>query len=180
MPHHIISERIVRIVKPHELIFALMADAGLGPLPLAKKLGKASLQAPLHRYTRGMVPSPDISTARPLAKFFNLPVEAIYDEKVATAIAKERGIKVVPIPAPKPRQKKAGMSPEALWIARELDQLELTDEELQAVMEQVRDVLHARGHAIVTPPLAPLESVKPKHSASVKPKRPKRLQETSG
>jgi transcriptional regulator with XRE-family HTH domain len=88
-------------MKPHELIAALMKKEGLGPLPLARKLGNAGLQPQIHRFWRGEVPEPKNSTAAPLAKYFNIPLEAIYDEKVATLVAKERGLSVVPLPAPR-------------------------------------------------------------------------------
>lgn len=102
MPQRIIPSCIVGGVKPYQLIEALMAAEELGPLPLAKKLKKPELQPLIHRFINGAVKSPKSSTAIPLADYFNLPLEAIYQEKVATEIAKQRGLKALP---PKPPKK---------------------------------------------------------------------------
>lgn len=101
MSQHIIALGIVRPVKPYQLIAALMHREGTGPYPLSKKLGIPSLQGQIHRYSKGDVKQPAPSTVSPLAKHFGLPLEAFYDEKVATAIAKERGITALPERAPK-------------------------------------------------------------------------------
>lgn len=103
MPQRIIPLCIVQGVKPHELIAALMDREGIGPLPLAKRLRKPELQPQIHRFISGAVASPKASTALPLADYFNLPLEAIYDEQVATDIAKQRGIEALP---PKPAKKR--------------------------------------------------------------------------
>lgn len=92
MPHHIIRSRIVQGVKPHELIAALMARENLGPLPLAKRMGYPKLQPQIHRFVRGEVAAPKAATAAPLAAYFKIPLEAIYDEKAATEAARALGI----------------------------------------------------------------------------------------
>lgn len=96
MPHHIIGTCIVRPVKPYQLVAALMAREGMGPLPLAKKINKPALQPQIHRFVRGEVLEPSPSTAVPLATYFGLPLEAMYDEKAATAVARERGVTELP------------------------------------------------------------------------------------
>lgn len=106
MPHHIIRACIVRRVKPYQLIAALMHAEGLGSLPFAKKLGKPGLQSQIHRFVNGGVDEPANSTAQPIAAYFKLPLEAMYQEKVATAIARERGITELPPAPPAPARKR--------------------------------------------------------------------------
>ena len=69
-----------------------MAREGLGPLPLAKRMGQPKLQPQIHRFVNGGVAAPRASTAAPLAAYFGLPLEAVYDENVATEEARARGI----------------------------------------------------------------------------------------
>ena len=76
-------------VKPHELIHELVTRAG-GELPVAKAMGQRSFQGTLYKFTHGQVASPDRRTAEKIAKHFALPVDALYDEGVATRIAAER------------------------------------------------------------------------------------------
>jgi hypothetical protein len=173
MSHHIIDARIVRaVMKAHELIYALMVKEGKNPTSLAKAIKRPTLQPQLHRFFQGEVARPEYGTAELVTKHFGLPLNAMYDEKVATAIARERGIKAVPIPAPKQRIKRFEPSDEASALAREFDGYGFTGEELQAVLQQCREVMESRGHALVTPPLTPV--------AAEKPKQPKRLRERNG
>lgn len=102
MPQRIILVGIVSEVSPSELIYALMQERKLGSLPLAKAIGKPQLQSQIYRFSRAQVQKPDYSTAEPLAKFFNLPIEALFDSKVATKIARERNLKVVPLTPKEP------------------------------------------------------------------------------
>lgn len=108
MPHRIIFDCIVPGMKPYELIAALMQREKLGALPLAKRMNKPTLQPQIHRFINGNVANPARTTAVPLAAYFNLPVDAIYDEAVATTIAIERGIRASPAiagTAKRPRSK---------------------------------------------------------------------------
>jgi hypothetical protein len=111
MPHRIIQPCIVRAVKPYQLVAALMAREGLGPLPLAKKMGHVRLQPQIHRFSKGEVAEPAPSTAKPLAAYFKLPLEAMYDEKVATAVARERGITELPAQLPAAKKRAAKQQP---------------------------------------------------------------------
>ena len=127
MPHHIAQPTMIRPVKPYQLIAALMAREGLGPTPLARKLGDRTLQPKIHRFKNGEVREPSPATVTPLAQYFGLPLEAFYDEKTATRIATERGVKALPeVPvAKKPRTSRpAGLetvSEQAITAARLLD-----------------------------------------------------------
>jgi hypothetical protein len=127
MPRRIIRGCIVPAVKPYQLIAALMARAKLGSLPLAKRMNRPELQSQIYRFSHGDVASPERTTAAPLAEFFGLPIDAIYDEKLATAIAKERGIVAMPPAEPAARKRTSrpsGPSDEAMKIARLYDKLD--------------------------------------------------------
>lgn len=109
MSQRIICSCIVPGVKPYQLIAGLMAAQGLGPHPLAHRMKRPELQPPIHRFTNGDVKNPKVTTAQPLADYFRLPLEALYDEKVATRIAAERGIKEPPARSPRrPRKPESG------------------------------------------------------------------------
>jgi len=105
-------------MKPHELIAALMHQEG-GSLPLARKMGKPGFQSKIHKFAAGHVANPLRPTAEALAGYFNLPVDAIYDEKVATAIARERGISplTAEILAAKQKTKRPAIDQEAKQAA---------------------------------------------------------------
>ena len=141
MPYRIIRPCIVGGVKPHQLIAGLMQKAGLGPSPLAKKMGKPKLQPQIHRFVNGQVANPERKTALPLAEYFGLPLEAIYDEKLATKIAAERGIQVPPAAPEKPpptRRRKDAAAPVA-----EATNLLLIAKVREAVREAVRAEVRA-------------------------------------
>ncbi len=108
MPYRIIRPCIVDKVKPYELIAALMHREDLGALPFAKKIGKPKLQPQIHRFIKGGVKEPARTTAAPLAAYFHLPIDAIYDEKVATAEAKRLGISALPTQLAQSKPKAAG------------------------------------------------------------------------
>lgn len=122
IPHRNMHCRIVAAVKPHELICRLVVEHGLAPrvglgaLPLAKALGRPQLQPSLHKFMAGDVTEPQRSTAESLAAYFEIPVDAVYDERVATRIARERGIAEQTasteslIPAKKPAKTPAGQA----------------------------------------------------------------------
>jgi len=98
IPHRNMPACIVFGVKPYELICHLVVERGLshelgkGALPLAKALGLPHRQSALHKFLAGEVHRPHPDSAAQLAAFFDLPLDAVYDERVATAIAAERGI----------------------------------------------------------------------------------------
>jgi hypothetical protein len=76
-------------MKPHELIDALVKRAG-GSLPVAKAMGAPGFQPTLHKIAAGQVEAPQRSSAERIAKHFGIPVDAVYDERVATRVWKER------------------------------------------------------------------------------------------
>jgi transcriptional regulator with XRE-family HTH domain len=92
-------------MKPFELIAALMAQEG-GSLPLAKKMGKPQWQSKIYKFANGQVKNPEAETAMGLAAYFKIPLEAIYDERVATRVATERGISALPAQIKKSTERK--------------------------------------------------------------------------
>lgn len=148
MPHRIILPRIVVWVKPFQLIAALMHEKGLGVLPLAKAMGKPKLQSQIHRFVRGQVINPERTTAVPLAKYFGIPVDAIYEETVATAIANQRGLKVVPQAPVRTRKTKgdqqgAEFDADVLAAARRYAALSAAER------QRVDDLMQGRGEQTI-------------------------------
>lgn len=68
------------------------AQEGLSVLQIATQMHRASFQGTLHKFLSGLVDSPTHSTAERIARYFGLPLEAMYDDKVATRIAVVRGL----------------------------------------------------------------------------------------
>lgn len=116
-------------MKPHELLRGLMAREGLGVLPLAKKVNNPKLQPSISRFVNGEVRQPDVSTLTPIAAYFGVPLDAFYDEKAATRIAREQNI---PDPPPqllgkKPLRAKRAVTQETLKLAEALESLRKLD-----------------------------------------------------
>lgn len=88
MPYRIMLGCIVSAVQPYELIHALVEQAG-GPLRVAKAMGTPGFQPTLHKYCAGHVRSPKRSTAERIANHFKLPIEALYDAKLAEKLSHE-------------------------------------------------------------------------------------------
>lgn len=90
---------------PHELVDAILKSRGLSPYATAKAMNRVSFQPTLHKFLHGQIDSPTRPTAKRIADFCKVPIEAIYDAAIATRIAKELGLDkgTTPIaPAPKP------------------------------------------------------------------------------
>lgn len=106
MPHRIIRLGIVPAMRPHELVAALIRASGLSTVQLAKDMGQASFQGSLHKIAHGLVASPKRASADRIARYFEIPVDALYDAKVAARVAAERGLlayeNVAPLPAAAP------------------------------------------------------------------------------
>jgi hypothetical protein len=107
---------------------ALMVRDGLNPTQLAKEIKRPTLQSQIHRLVHGEVGSPSAGTAAPLAAYFGLPLEAMYDEKVATALARERGVTELPpemTPTKKKRSKVAApaLDEDAMQVAAQYAEL---------------------------------------------------------
>ncbi len=79
---------------------ALISSAGLTPTSAAAK-AKGS-QPQLHRYLRGESLEPRRSTLAPFARIFKVPLDAFYNEALATQVARERGLLTTSAPARAP------------------------------------------------------------------------------
>lgn len=73
-------------MEPHELLKRLVDEAG-GSLKVAKAMGQASFQGTLHKISHGNVSNPKYESAERISRHFGIPVQALYDKKVATEVA---------------------------------------------------------------------------------------------
>lgn len=89
MPCRIIRSCIVQSVKWHELIARLVKEAG-GSLPVAKAMRAESFQGTLHKIAAGRVEQPSRASAERIANHFRIPVDALYDDAVASSVFAER------------------------------------------------------------------------------------------
>ncbi|MCL4695487.1 MAG: hypothetical protein KJ023_00270 [Burkholderiaceae bacterium] len=129
------------------MLAALMREKGLGSLPLARAIGKPALQAPIHRFMHGNVAAPEPSTARPIAAYFSLPLEALYDEKVAAKVARERGLSVVATPTSSTPRKRSSAPQDARLITELLAGEDETLDMLREKLERLRLPLAERAAA---------------------------------
>lgn len=121
MHHHINAAGTLARMKPYQLILGLMAQKGIaGALPLAKAANVPKKQPQVHRWLNGEVAEPKRATVEPIAKYFEVPVEAMYDEREATRIARDRGI-----PDPPPTVEKRPRSRRASPVDELIKQVEL-------------------------------------------------------
>lgn len=79
-------------MEPHELIDRLVKGSGKSALQIATEMRGATFQGTLHKFMSGNVRNPQRATAEVVARYFNLPTDALYDAKLATKIARERGL----------------------------------------------------------------------------------------
>lgn len=91
MPHRIIRCCIVRPMKPHELIKTLVEKSG-GSSAAARAMGDQKFQGTLHKFISGNVPAPARKTAARIADHYDIDVEAIYVERIATLEAIRLGL----------------------------------------------------------------------------------------
>lgn len=182
MHHRISSPGTFVGMKPFELVRGLMLQADLGPLPLAKKLNKPQLQPQIHRFINGDVAEPRRATALPIAEFFGIPVEALYDEKIATKIARERDIPDPP-PVPLKRRRKAESidphavaqkaiaDPKFLQRVNELIKAAAGAASVETLVGQADLVKRPKGRGLSVTPVegASAEAVRPDPVATQKP-----------
>lgn len=72
-------------VKAHEFIRWLVSRGG-GPLQVSKAMRTPSFQPTLHKICRGLVVSPKRASAERIAAHFKIPVDAVYDDTVASRL----------------------------------------------------------------------------------------------
>lgn len=73
---------------PRDLLRELMSTEGENPNSLAKKLKMQ--QSTLHRFISGEAKEPRRSSLSPVARHFAIPIDALFDEKIADAVFRER------------------------------------------------------------------------------------------
>lgn len=81
-------------MQPFELVNALFKQQKdiTSVSQLARAMHNQGFQPTLYKFLSGGTRNPDRETAKRIAKFFDLPVDAIYDATLATRLARERGI----------------------------------------------------------------------------------------
>lgn len=77
---------------PGQLLDALIRAARLNPTALAAALRRPTLQGQITRLISGEVRHPRITTTKPIAEYFGIPIDALLDERAATRVAEERGL----------------------------------------------------------------------------------------
>jgi len=78
---------------------------GITTSALAREVKRPKLQPQIHRLRAGKVKNPRYSTIEPLAAHWGVPVEAFWDEAVATKVAKQLALKPAPPAAPDTKRK---------------------------------------------------------------------------
>lgn len=71
-----------------QLIDTLVRNAG-GALAVAKAMKAPTFQGTLHKIASGNVTAPSRKSAERIASFFGIPVDALYDDNVATRVHEE-------------------------------------------------------------------------------------------
>jgi hypothetical protein len=147
-------------MKPHELIKLLADRTGKPTLQLAKDIHKATFQGTLHKLINGNVPKPTQPTAKRIADYFGLPLDAMYDERVATQIAIERGL-VYPQPVaaapPVAARESTPAAPTPITRARRTLP--------PAILDRMQDLSQAQMEALTAMVKAYLDGVAPQVSA---------------
>ena len=78
-------------MKPQDLVARLIADAGETPTSIAKKTRPRIVQSTLHRYLTAETSEARRSSLQPLAVYLGIPVDALYDPKMAAEVASLKG-----------------------------------------------------------------------------------------
>jgi len=74
-----------------ELLRALMRHARMSAGDFALRLGMPKLQGDIQAYLDGELQHPSWASFKPVAKFFNIRVSALFDAAMAEQVAQERG-----------------------------------------------------------------------------------------
>ena len=100
------------IVKAYEFVKWMVQRAG-GPLRVAKAMRAPSFQPTLHKICAGHVASPKRASAQRIAAHFGIPVDAVYDDSVATRLYERMCGDPAPTPARAPALPTAEVAGEA-------------------------------------------------------------------
>lgn len=139
---------------PRALLQQLMDRDGLNSNSLAARLENATTQPQIHKFLAGKAREPRRSTLAPVARYFRIPLDALYDANLADLAAKQ---KQLPGAETKTNHPLINTEPAQLAITREatgkLSQMALDlalafDEELHGRVE--RSQAYIKMMAVVT------------------------------
>lgn len=125
---------------PRELLRRLMADRGLNPNSLARAVHQRVKQPTIHRFLSGEASEPRRSTLEPVAKYFNVEVDAFFDPKKADEVFAARYGAPAPLSAKEPASSYQG-PPVTAALA--------LDERLQQLLLDLDDLRPARRSTII-------------------------------
>lgn len=77
-------------MEPRKLLQLLMAKSELNSNSLAAKLDNATTQPQIHKFLNGKAKEPRRATLAPVADYFSIPLDALYDPEVAATVAEQR------------------------------------------------------------------------------------------
>jgi len=84
---------------PPQLIEALIQQTEKPLTQVATEIGGRGFQGTLYKFVYLGTKSPRHETAARIAKYFSIPLEALYDQAVADRVAREKGlVKAAPAP----------------------------------------------------------------------------------
>lgn len=76
------------VMNPRDLLQKLMDKHGLNPNSLSRKTHGKTKQPQIYRFLNGEAKEPKRSTLEPVAAFFGIEVDALFDRRVAEATAR--------------------------------------------------------------------------------------------
>lgn len=95
-----------------ELLHLLLVRRGMRPNALATALNGQVKQPQIHKFLTGTAKEPRRTTLAPIAKYFDVPIDAFYDQQLAWQTAVKLGLLPSNVPQAPP-------APQAGLIARE-------------------------------------------------------------
>lgn len=104
-------------MKPHELVFALVERGG-GASKVARAMGYPGFQGTLHKIAAGRVESPTRESAERISRFFDIPIDALYDSRVAARVLRDKFANVPANEAPP-----SYVAPSGEGVAQKVSQL---------------------------------------------------------
>lgn len=79
-------------MKGRELLQLLLTKRGLTANSLSRALKGETTQPQIHKFLTGVALEPRRSTLTPVARFFDIPLDAFYDEFIADKVAHQLGL----------------------------------------------------------------------------------------
>lgn len=101
----------------------MLRRKGLSPYAAAKAMHKQSFQPTLHKFLHGQIAVPTRGTAKRIADFLAIPIEAIYDPAVSSRIAQEQRLTGEVYPEPMPASPLNSNEPVPIYEVRRQQQL---------------------------------------------------------